>query len=267
MQNHAIYLYGIIPEDFEKELDILGIDQKNKLYIIQNKELKAVTSNVPLEEFGEKAFARNVENMDWLKQKAVLHSDIITQIFTIAGLIVPVKFGTVYLLEENVRNFLQEYSEALKENISNLKGTEEWGVKLYCDINKFIDTSMAEEKESVLEQTSQVSKGAGYFMKKKLSGSIEESAKDKIIKFSQDIYNNISSQTYNAKLNKILSREATGLPYEMYMNAVLLINKENIVCFKQLVQQYISEYESKGIFIEQSGPWPPYNFCNLGIIE
>ena len=263
MEECAIYLYSIVPYDYIIPLDILGMDNINNLYYIEHEDIKAIVSKVPLEDFSEEAFAQNVENMEWLKQKAILHSNIINQLFSKASSFIPVKFGTIYLCEESAYIFLRDNYQIMKEALQKVKEKEEWGIKLYCDLNKFIETEMVNEKKSVLEQTSNISKGAQYFLQKKLSGTIENMAKSKVFTISQKIFDEFSASYFEGKLNKILSKEATGRSLDMYMNSVFLIHKDNVVKFKQTAENYKNDYRSIGINIELIGPWPPYNFCSI----
>lgn len=261
MSECEIYLYGIVPFDTIYELNLEGIDDVNTLYYIQYEGLKAIVSNVAVEEYNEETFARNVEDMNWLKQKAVLHSNIINELFNNLGNIIPVKFGSIFITEQSLHNFLSENYEQLNHNIGYTEGKEEWGIKLYGDINKFIDNNMEDEKKEILQQVATVSKGAGYFIQKKLLSTIEEKAKDKIIALSQKMFNELSAQSVESKLNKLLSKEATGIPVAMYLNSVFLIDKNSLDLFKKLVGYYKKEYKNIGLYIEETGPWPAYNFC------
>lgn len=263
MDKYAIYLYGVTYHDSVNELDMLGIDNNNKLYSVEYNDLKAIVSNVLYEEFNEESFAKNVEDMNWLKENAVLHSNIVNELFNTLNGIVPVKFGSIFVTEEGLCNFLIENYQYLIKNIEISKGKEEWGIKIYSDINKFITTNMKDEKQEVSEQASEISTGAGYFLKKKLFGMIEQKAKDKIIMLSQKIFDEISVRSVESKLNKLLSKEATGVSFEMYLNSVFLINKDKVDLFKSMIEEYKHDYKNIGLYIEESGPWPTYNFMSI----
>lgn len=263
MEESIIYMYGVINRDNSFGLRISGIDTSSGLYTVGYEDIYAVVSNVPFDEYNEESFSRNVEDMQWLKNKAILHSDITNRIFDCIGSIVPVKFGTIFLDKENVRNFLMENYKSLNENLDKMKQKEEWGLKVYCDIKKFIDAGMEDEKKAIHEQTSMMSKGTRYFALKKLEKSLEDKAVDKIFKLSQKLFDDISIICCEGKLNKLLSKEVTGIPLDMYMNAVFLVKKDDLEFFKQTIENYGMEYDRTGIYIDQNGPWPPYNFCRL----
>ncbi len=263
MDECAIYLYGVAPSELVNDLNILGIDSTNKLYTIIYSDLKAIVSNVSLEEYNEEEFAKNIEDMNWLKEKAFLHSNITNELFNTIGNIIPVKFGSIFILYENLHKFLNENYQNLKVNIDCAKGKEEWGIKLYGDMNQFIKANMSDERNQIEEQAATVSKGAAYFIKKKLSSTIEEKAKDKIIALSQKIFNEISTKSIESKLNKLLSKNATGMAYEMYLNSVYLINKDDVDSFNNVVENCKKEYGNNGFYIEETGPWPIYNFYRL----
>jgi len=263
MNNCAIYLYGIIPVHSASSFNILGIDKINQLYSLDFEDLKAMVSDVPLVDYDEISFTKNAEDIEWLKEKAFLHSNIISHIFNITNAIVPIKFGTIFLCKDNIFCFLKENYQALKDNLINTANKQEWGVKLYCDINMFIDTNMTDEKKKILEQTSNISKGARYFLHKKLEDNISNMAKNKILILSKNIFDNLLSECSEGKFNKLLSKEATGMPFEMYMNSTFLLSKKHVQHFIQTLDIHKDELKKIGVYLEQTGPWPPYNFCTL----
>src|SRR5262249_9539545 len=67
--------------------------------------LTAVTGQVPLAEFGEAALHRNLEDLDWLEEKARAHHGVIDAVAQQEPL-VPMRFATVYHSEAGVAQLL-----------------------------------------------------------------------------------------------------------------------------------------------------------------
>lgn len=263
MVQMGIYLYSVVFSNKEFNIDKHGIDNENLLYAIDSEDLRAVVSPVSMEEYNEESLAIKINDIEWLKEKAILHSDLVNLIFHSVDSIIPIKFGTIFHNKENIINFLEENRHSLVENLIRLNGTVEWSIKVYCDLERFINTSMLEEKKELLSRISNTSKGAAYFIQKKISGQMETMAKSKVLSVTDQLFNLLMSESTGGKLNKLLSREATGQKFDMYMNAVFLIKKADIGLFLSTVDKYRKENIDNGILIEQSGPWAPYNFCFL----
>ena len=66
-----------------------------------------------------------------------------------------------------------------------------------------------------------------------------------------------------ARINKLLSKEVTEREEEMILNSAFLINKNKVAGFLNTVEGLKTRYADKGLFFDCTGPWPPYNFCDL----
>ena len=49
----------------------------------------------------------------------------------------------------------------------------------------------------------------------------------------------------------------------MILNAVFLVKENNVNTFMNTVNRIRRKYEKNGLFVDCTGPWPPYNFCNF----
>ena len=261
MGGSGIYLYGVI-EKSNHGFNIKGIDGINNVYDITYHDIAAIVSNVNLDEFGEDTLREKSEDIEWLKKYAQIHMDIIKEIMSY-GTFIPFKFCTIFLSRDNIINFLGTNYETLKSELARLNGKEEWSLKVYCDIKKFIENQMKEEIKKMEESAAKKSKGAAYFMKKKLESDIENIAKDKIYSYMDQIYNEIIKQAVDGLKNKLLARELTQKKEPMFLNASYLINKENVNNFINLIENLKKEYSQKNILIEYSGPWPLFSFVKL----
>src|SRR4051794_24471870 len=67
--------------------------------------LVAVVGTVSLDEFGEDALRRNLEDLDWVAAKARAHDAVISAVAQAAA-VIPVRMATVYRDDEGVRKLL-----------------------------------------------------------------------------------------------------------------------------------------------------------------
>ena len=58
-----------------------------------------------------------------------------------------------------------------------------------------------------------------------------------------------------------LSHALTGRPEKMAWNAAFLLSGSAAIAFQAEVARLSIEWESQGLMVEATGPWPPYHFC------
>ena len=66
----------------------------------------------------------------------------------------------------------------------------------------------------------------------------------------------------NAVKTKSLDGEMTGKAERMVFNAAFLVHADKLDAFKNTLDDSAGELETKGLRLEYSGPWPPFNFTD-----
>ena len=114
--HELIYLYCVTdaPPDL-REL----VPRVDKLYSIVHRDLCAVVSNVPEPEFNEQALHQNVNDMEWLKLKVLLHEGVIESVMKHQS-VVPFKFATLFRHQDSLTACLEQNYESLKTMLLNL---------------------------------------------------------------------------------------------------------------------------------------------------
>ena len=77
-------------------------------YFVYHQGLYAVVSEVREDEFGEENLKKNLANLEWIKQKASIHEQVIEEVMKDAC-VIPFKFGTIFNNEDNLKTMLEEY--------------------------------------------------------------------------------------------------------------------------------------------------------------
>jgi flavoprotein len=81
--------------------------------------------------------------------------------------------------------------------------------------------------------------------------------------YGQDYYNRLKNLSVSTSLNNLLPKDFTGRDDTMILNAVFLVSKSNVPDFTNTVDQLKKGNKSSGMFIEATGPWPPFSFISL----
>lgn len=260
-KKYLIYLYCVtnnIPEIGSVE------NLVDKLFFINHRDIHAVVSKVPDEEFSEENLKKNIDDTEWLKDKVSIHEKIIEDVMT-NSCVVPFKFATLFESVDSLKECIEELEDELKMNLMNFEGNEEWGVKIYSDTEK-LKGLLAEEDGELLKMDKEIgssSPGKAFFLKKKREELINTVLNKKIREYGQDSFDRLKEHSIQANINKLQPKIITERKEDMILNSVFLVDKKGVEEFMETVDVIKAIYNEKGLFFDCTGPWPPYNFCTF----
>src|SRR3989338_586931 len=228
-EKNLIYLYCVT----KKAPKLKGVGNLvDELYFVYHLGLYAVVSKVKESEFSEENLKKNLANLEWVKDRVTVHEEVIEGIMKNSD-VVPFKFATIFSNADNLKAMMDKHLEDFKTNLRNLKNKEEWGVKIYCDIEK--------KKEELMK----------------------EAVNKRINEYGQESFELFKILSYEARINKLLPKEVTEKEDDMVLNSAFLVDKDKVSEFIHAVDDLKTKYNDKGLNLDCTGPWPPYNFCNL----
>jgi len=257
-EQKLIYLYCIAKTKPLNSFEETGI----KTYHVYFQGTYAVVSKVSPDEFSKDNLEKNLGDMKWLGEKVRQHERIIERVMQDTT-VIPFKFGTVFLNEENVEKLVKEKEQEFKRIIADLEGKEEWGLKVYCALERFRNAARTEDERLKEKEGEIASAGAGkaFFLKKKKDGLEKDIINERVSEYTKDCFERLKRTSLETKINKILPKEVTEKKNDMILNAVFLINKKRIKEFESVTEYLRTKYSVKGLDLDCTGPWPPYNFC------
>ncbi len=263
----GLYLYCIRGKSDSSIFFIKGIDNKNEVFVLPYKEIEAIVSGVSLDEFDSDEIKRKAqENLNWIKEKIVLHEKVVEEAMGKNDKVVsviPMKFGTIFAGEKRLIKTLDEHYEQFKTALNKLEGKEEWSVKMYLTVKKQIEETIKTESEIIKKMERELAglpEGIAYFRESELKEAISNEAVRKINDIKKNIYEELKFHTEDARECKILEKELTGRLEPMILNASYLIKTEMVDEFIQSAERKNNELNPQGFSLEYSGPWPPYYF-------
>lgn len=256
-----IYLY-CITNNVPKLKEIDGLVDNH--YFIYHQSLYAIVNKVKESEFGEENLKTNLADLEWIKVKASIHEKVIEGIMKNAC-VIPFKFATLFNTADNLKTMLGQHLEEFKDILKKLEDKEEWGVKIYCDLEKLKEVIIQEDGEilNIDREIKSSLPGKAYLLKKKKEELLDRAATKKLNEYGQASFDTLREKSLEARINKLLPKEVTERNDEMILNSAFLINKDKVEDFLNIVEDLRTKYTDKGLFFDCTGPWPPYNFCNL----
>lgn len=257
---YYVYCFSLATEPFS--LQEKGMEGENNVFPLSYHDLSALVSCVPLAVYSEKALDENLKDLEWLTPRVKRHEQAIKAAMQF-GPVIPVRFCTLYKSRARILEVLRNQYEPFRAFLDFVQDKEEWGVKIYMaeEAGEKLVRQASPTLRALDDRISAASTGESYFLRKRREKILREEVEQHIEALTSAIYDQLSSWSVADRRNRLLDRRATGRDEEMIFNAAFLLDKEKVGEFVEWLDRLATEYESRGLFFELSGPWPPYNFC------
>lgn len=254
----GLYLYCIVPGFVQ------GTWETNNLKFVPVQDIQALVEEVSLEEFWGENLKKNLEDLKWIESKVLRHNQVIGEAAQ-KWTTIPMKFGTVFESEESLQKTLLEKKDEFESLFKQLEGKEEWGVKVFCHIDKLKKYIMCTDQsiKDIDAAMKDKPEGVAYFLKRKKETLLAEANDKKINEYAAFVHEELAKMVDDSCLNKLQPKELTKKEAEMILNGAYLISKEKVDEFKSKVLNLQKDYLDQGLELELTGPWPAYSFASL----
>ena len=242
-----------------------GVEFAKNLQSVPFQDIEAVSGEIdPLKFNPELIKEKLLSDPKWAEENICRHHEVIDRAFQ-TSVVIPMKFGTMYKNKKSLVDMLEKYYRQFKILISRLQDKKEWGIKAYLDRNKFIGGLKKKNKEiqKLEKRRSSVQEGMRWYIERKVDEIIAKEFEEDIEKELQYLIGKVENYTKEIRLNEILSKDILEPAREMIITAACLIKNDALQNFNGLFQELAKEAMRKGIKLELTGPWPPYNFVEI----
>ena len=246
-----------------------GIDGKGEVYALPFQKLEAIVSKVPLEEFASEEIRRKAqEDLNWIKEKAVIHEEVVEEALKKSGKIlnlIPMRFGTIFQDKVRLEETLKKDYSKVMEVLERIRRKQEWSVKVYLRDRKTFEQMIKEKNETIKEKDKEIAslpEGMAFFVEEELKEVISKEVEKELNKMMEGAFESLKKQAVTAVKSKILGKELIGRQEPMVLNAAYLVLEEKMEDFKKEAEDLNHKMQEKGFFIEYSGPWPAYSFTH-----
>jgi Gas vesicle synthesis protein GvpL/GvpF len=258
----ACYVYGVARAgEAEVPPDAAGVDPDQAVTLIEHEGLAALTSNVSLAEFGEEELRENLNDVEWLEEKARAHEGVLDAALARAT-VVPMRLCTIYRSDQHVREMLDREHEPLADALDRLEGKSEWSVKLIAEPGAL---SRAADDGEAGEGAADVAPGAAYMRERSREARVREALDELAEAWTLDVHERLASRSIEALVNPLQNPEVSGHEGDMLLNGAYLVADADLDAFRDEVAALQREHRKHGASVVMSGPWPPYNFVERSI--
>ena len=220
------------------------------LEVVEHRGLQAVVCTVDLEEYGEEALARNLEDLSWLEQVARAHNDVVWAVAEQAT-VAPMRLVTICTDDASVRAHVDAHHDGLVQALDNVEGRREWSVKVL----------VAPREPEPEQDVAPVTSGAAYLMRKKQQAERRRSAGEDAAVMADRVHAALAEACVASRRLAPQDARLTGRTETMVLNAAYLVPDSEHDDFLALVEQVRAA--EPAALLEVGGPWPPYSFAVL----
>ncbi|HEX3241514.1 MAG TPA: GvpL/GvpF family gas vesicle protein [Solirubrobacterales bacterium] len=257
----ACYVYGVGVAS-EASYDAAGVDSRHEITLVTDRGLAAIVSPVSLSEFGEEPLHDNLNDIGWLEEKARAHEHVLDLALQ-QGPVVPMRLCTIYSTEEHVKEMLSQEREVFIDALERLEGKAEWGVKAIAEEGA-LERAAAQSSGAVPGDHDEP-QGTAYMKRRQREAKVDEERDRVAEEWAQTVHERLAGRAAEALLNPLQRPEVSGHEGDMLLNGVYLVDEEEIGAFRATVDRLAEEFRGRGVSVELTGPWPPYNFVKSSI--
>jgi hypothetical protein len=218
------------------------------LYAVIFNEISAVVSDL------------NRADMIADKTNALVYAgiiDVLAQQFTL----LPMRFGSVLESSDAILQMLERNDIEIQKNLQKVENKVEFGLKVFCDSEKLLETLIANSETEVKTSTNPLPESKNsifrdYVNQKLKTHRLEELLVNHVDSVIDGLTDHLNGLNAVSKFKKMLTPTTI-------IDAVILLKKEHKEQLIAEVKAFQNNYS--GLNFVLTGPWPPYNFVETNI--
>ena len=238
-----------------------AIEAGARLELVEEGELAAVVSGVPLADYGEGALAARLSDATWTATRALRHERVAEHFARLAP-VVPLRFGAIYLRREGVAQMLAGRDAQFRSVLARVGGRDEWGLNVYVERARLREevTRVSARLRELVARAEGSTPGQAYLLRKKGEALRDEEARAETRRAAAEVESRLAAASESAARLRVHKDEATEQG-ELVARLAFLVGREGFADFRAAAERLAAEYSPLGFRFELTGPWPPYNFA------
>lgn len=256
----VLYVYAIARASHPMPERVEAIDGTDHLATVRADSICAFYSPVDGADFSQPVIDARAKDVEWLGSIGYRHQAVMTALMR-GGAIIPLRAFTLFANETSLRNHLLQDAKRFASILGRLDGKQEWTLRIEFDPDRWNDALVrrVDSLAALLSEIERSPQGKAYLLRKKL----DEEKK----RASRDAEQQVVSEVENAVMKKLAcdtiaeSRVDRGGGFPQIN---VLLNRDEESRLQELRDDLGRRYESEGVTLALTGPWPPYTFATNG---
>ena len=246
----VVHAYGIVGGDATFDLPAVGVGAAG-VALLDAGPVSGVFSILPESSYGASAWAEHAEDAVWLTKLATEHHRVLGALVQDTD-VLPLRLPAMYRDEGQLHEVLASEATLFRAALESLHDHLEWSVHLY---------RVAEPTTPTPERPAS---GREYLRRRTEAVTHRELARVKREQLVREAYASLADLSRQSVANPPQDSALSGRPEPMLLNSAHLVCRKHERLFFTAVEETAARLAPVGITIEVTGPWPPYNFVELG---
>jgi hypothetical protein len=201
----------------------------------------AVVADAPLTRFSEEELHKDLHDLEAVSRHALAHAAVI-EFFFRRSPVIPLKLFTLFSSDDRVRQDLGRRRPALRRLFAELRGLEEWGVRIVAGDASARPRMHAASGRAYLET------------KKRLIDETPSPSATREISAAMKQLGKIATKTRKEMM------PSSGRGRSFVAGASFLVKAKRRSQWERQIRKLTAELAGHGHRLEMTGPWPPYHF-------
>lgn len=211
-----------------------------------DRQVWAVVADAPLARFSSEQLQSEFQDVEAISRHALAHAAVI-QFFFRRAPVIPLKLFTLFSTDERARAYLQSRGPRLRKLLAELRGMEEWGVRVIA----------SQTTQGRAGSARSLSSGRDYLViKKRLSEQRVAPPRATV----SDVKGALKTLARLASKVRKETFPPPGRNRPFVAGASMLVRTNRRVQWKKAAARLTEALAKRGHRLELSGPWPPYHF-------
>jgi hypothetical protein len=254
----GLWVYAIGHTGHPRPNHVEAIDGSGLVELITEGPLTAFATPVDLRQYSQQAVDAHSGDIEWLGAIGYRHQAVMQALMQ-GGTVIPLRaftlFGSPQMVEAQLRSGRDQFVKVL----DRLDGKQEWTLRIEFDAQKWNEalTSRVDSLRALVSDIESAAPGKAFLLKKRLDDERKKASRDAELAVVGEIEEHIL-----AKLRCETVAESRQQRDGAFPQLNVLINRDEEAILQDLHAELSEKYESEGITLAVSGPWPPYTFAS-----
>jgi hypothetical protein len=245
MEPRGVYLYAIVQEVPVQDIGPIGLEGA-EVYTIAEGQLRAVVSDAP-----------DTEELRPERRHLEAHQAVVNSVLERSPVLLPVSFGTIAGDEDEVRRLLRRYADELAEQMDRLGGKAQMNVRLSYAGPSIFEYLVNERRPDLRDLRDATFSGGTATREEKIDfgQKIDAALNELRDELTQQLAQALSPRCSETKRLQPRSEQEMA-------RLACLVAKDSPKELDAAVEEAARSFDDRFI-LEQSGPFPPYDFAEL----
>lgn len=259
----GLYVYGIVPHDASVPGDVPGgVAGNSPVRLLPADGVQAVVSDVPLSEFAHQALRTKADDPAWLEAAVRAHEGVLAR-FHEDGVILPLRFGTVFADVDRATEALAARGDQFRADLLRLDGCSEWGLDVASDWDAVVGwvSRHDDELEGLQAQAESAPEGRSFFLRRRLARALADEAAGLQADVAAEVHRRVAEVAEDS-----IAPEATRAgdgPEAVVSRAAYLVDGQRVDELRRAVDELRAAHGQAGFTLRLTGPWAPYSFVAI----